>query len=107
MAERIALHRARRAGAGWETLEVPLDLAGTLRAAAAPETAILVDGLTLWPGNLFGAGRDAAADCALLGETVPRLHGTVLLVSKAAGLGTVPDNALARHQIGREARRDR
>src|SRR3546814_4710109 len=85
-----------RAGEVWATLEVPLDLAGPRRAAAAPETAILVVCLTLWLGNLFGAGRDAAAECALLVETVPSLPGTVVLVSNEVGLGIVPDNALAR-----------
>ena len=55
MAERIRLHRARR-GRRWRTLEEPLDLVGSLRGAAGPEGAVLVDCLTLWLSNLMGAG---------------------------------------------------
>src|SRR5512145_191292 len=56
MAARIAEHRARR-GAGWRTVEEPLDLAGALLAECHPGRAVLVDCLTLWLTNLMVANR--------------------------------------------------
>lgn len=95
MAERIARHRARRGGR-WSTLEEPLALAAALQAAARPGTAVLVDCLTLWLSNLLFAGRDPAAETAVLLEALPGLGGPVIFVSNEVGLGIVPDNALAR-----------
>ena len=96
MAERIALHRTQREGDGWETVEAPLDLVGALRRVAGSETAILIDCLTLWLGNLYGAERDVAAECARLVAALPDMPGTLIFVSNEVGLGIVPDNALAR-----------
>ena len=96
MAARIVAHREQRAADGWETVEEPLALTDALRAAAAPGTAVLVDCLTLWLGNLFGAGRPIEAACAELVATAPGLPGSVVFVSNEVGLGIVPDNALAR-----------
>ncbi len=94
MHERIAHHRARRA-AGWETCEVPLDLAAALDALP-PGRPALVDCLTLWVTNLLLAdcNPDAAADRLL--EALARARGPLVLVSNEVGLGIVPDNALAR-----------
>jgi adenosyl cobinamide kinase/adenosyl cobinamide phosphate guanylyltransferase len=60
MAARIAAHRARRAP-GWETAEVPLELAAAL-AAAPPGRPVLIDCLTLWLSNVLLAGRDTSAE---------------------------------------------
>jgi adenosylcobinamide kinase/adenosylcobinamide-phosphate guanylyltransferase len=95
MAERIRRHRARR-GAGWTTIEEPLDLPRALAAAAEGNAAVLVDCLTLWLGNLMTAGRDVEREAQALVEVLPRLAGPVVLVSNEVGLGIVPDNALAR-----------
>jgi adenosylcobinamide kinase/adenosylcobinamide-phosphate guanylyltransferase len=95
MAARIADHRARR-GPGWTTLEEPLELVPALARATAGGGAVLVDCLTLWLGNLLGAGRDAAAEGDRLVAALPGLAGPVVLVSNEVGLGIVPDNALAR-----------
>ena len=95
MAERIAHHQASR-GAGWHTIEEPLDLVGALRRAAAPERPVLVDCLTLWLSNLMHAGRDAAVETAALASCLADLAGPVVLVSNEVGQGIVPDNALAR-----------
>lgn len=94
MAERIAHHRERR-GAGWITVEAPLDLAGAL--AAVPEGApVLVDCLTLWLSNRMLAGADVEALSTELLDVLGRPRGCWVVVSNEVGLGIVPDNALAR-----------
>lgn len=95
MRQRIALHRAQR-GAGWETLEVPLDLAGALNAADHPQGFTLVECITIWINNLMYHGKDVAGEVKHLCELLPKLQGHVVLVSNEVGLGIVPDNALAR-----------
>jgi adenosylcobinamide kinase/adenosylcobinamide-phosphate guanylyltransferase len=94
MAERIRRHRERR-GAGWTTIEEPLNLPRAL-VAADGNAAVLVDCLTLWLGNLMAAGRDIEREAQALVEVLPRLAGPVVFVSNEVGLGIVPDNALAR-----------
>lgn len=94
MRARVAAHRARR-GPGWETAEVPLDLAAAL--AAAPQgRAVLVDCLTLWLSNLLLAGRDPRAESERLAEALARPRGAWVVVANEVGLGIVPENALAR-----------
>ncbi|MBI2302434.1 MAG: bifunctional adenosylcobinamide kinase/adenosylcobinamide-phosphate guanylyltransferase [Armatimonadetes bacterium] len=104
MEQRIATHRAERAGRGWRTEEEPLDLAGGLdRLRDVP--VVLVDCLTLWVTNLLlqaeQAGgeltdSDLVARCRAL-MAAARVHGgTVIFVTNEVGLGIVPDNALAR-----------
>ena len=95
MAERIALHRARR-GPAWTTREEPLDLLGALEAEAGPGQAVLVDCLTLWLSNLLFAERDLAAETAALAAALPTLAGPVVLVSNEVGLGLVPETPLGR-----------
>ena len=96
MAERIRVHRARRAGA-WITLEEPLDLPGILaRHAAVRDATLLVDCLTLWLSNLMGAGRDIEAAIDDLLAACDAVAGHVVFVANEVGLGIVPDNALAR-----------
>ena len=95
MAARIARHQAER-GAGWTTLEEPLELAEALRANARPGRAVLVDCLTLWLANLMFAGRDIEAEIARLAETIGRLEGPAVFVSNEVGLGLVPETKLGR-----------
>ncbi|MCZ8316717.1 bifunctional adenosylcobinamide kinase/adenosylcobinamide-phosphate guanylyltransferase [Phreatobacter sp.] len=96
MAERIARHRADRAGRGWATVEEPLDVAGVIRREARPGRSILVDCLTLWLSNLMLAGetpegRQEELLVALAAATCP-----VVLVSNEVGLGLVPETPLGR-----------
>lgn len=92
MAGRIAAHKARR-GRTWETREEPLDVA---RALAASKKPALVECVSLWVSNVMAARRDPAAETdALLATATARAAPTVI-VSVEAGLGVVPDNALAR-----------
>lgn len=95
MTARIAEHRARR-GNAWRTVEEPLDLVGALTANIDPARPILVDCLTLWLGNLMGAGRDIDAETTALAARLQDFGGPILLVSNEVGLGIVPDNELAR-----------
>ena len=95
MEARIAQHKARR-GAGWTTVEEPLDIATVLNEHAAPERPVLVDCLTLWLSNLMASGQDWQAAVDDLVALLPKLKGPVVLVSNEVGLGVVPANALAR-----------
>ncbi|MGU3536921.1 bifunctional adenosylcobinamide kinase/adenosylcobinamide-phosphate guanylyltransferase [Methylobacterium sp. A54F] len=92
MAERVRLHRERRR-AGWETRDVPRDLAGALAAAPGP---VLVDCLTLWLTNVMLAEGDVPAETEALCAACRVARGPVVLVSNEVGLGIVPENALAR-----------
>ncbi|WP_027555393.1 bifunctional adenosylcobinamide kinase/adenosylcobinamide-phosphate guanylyltransferase [Bradyrhizobium sp. Cp5.3] len=94
MAERIALHRARR-GTDWREREEPLDLVRALSETDGGG-ARLVDCLTLWLSNLLHAERDWSREVAELADALPRLKSPVVIVTNEVGLGIVPDNALAR-----------
>ena len=92
-----ARHRAERP-AHWQTVEEPLQLAGTLRRHAAADAFVVVDCLTLWLTNLLLAEDPTLTEkesTALL-ATLPDLPGRIVLVANEVGLGIVPDNALAR-----------
>lgn len=94
MRRRIDEHRERR-GAGWRTVEAPLDLAAALDAA--PDGApVLVDCLTLWLSNLLLADRPVGAAADELMTALERRRGLTVLVSNEVGLGIVPENRLAR-----------
>lgn len=95
MTDKIAVHRARR-GATWTNVEEPLDLAGAIARADAPDATLLVDCLTMWLNNLMADDRDIAAETAQLVDVLGELQGRVVLVANEVGLGIVPDNALAR-----------
>jgi|SRR5579871_1866094 len=93
MVERIARHRADR-GAGWRTVEAPLDLPGAIEAASGAPA--LVDCLTLWTSNLLLADLDIEDATEQLIAAVRSHGGPIALVANEVGLGIVPDNALAR-----------
>lgn len=95
MAARIATHKAER-GPDWRTIEAPLLLDAALRQAAAADTIVLVDCLTLWLSNLMFASCDMAAESLRLTETIRSLPGPAVFVSNEVGTGIVPDNRLAR-----------
>lgn len=101
LAARIQRHLKRR-GAGWSTVEAPIDLAAAL--SARPTGAALIDCASLWLTNRLldadatGAARDvdAFAD-ALAAEVAPALacrSGDTVIVSNETGLGVAPATAL-------------
>lgn len=94
MRARIDRHRQDR-GAGWTTIEAPLDLAGALAVQPA-EAAVLVDCATLWLTNHLLAGHDLEAETARLLDALAACPAPVAVVSNETGWGIVPENALAR-----------
>jgi adenosylcobinamide kinase/adenosylcobinamide-phosphate guanylyltransferase len=94
MAERIALHQARR-GKGWRTVEAPHDLASALEGVDSG-VPILVDCLTVWLSNRMLAEADIEAEASHLETVLAGRQAPVVLVSNEVGSGIVPDNALAR-----------
>ena len=95
MRERIERHKSRR-DRRWRTVEEPLELPGALSRNADAGTAVMIDCLTLWLGNLMAAGRDDGEAAQALLAALSRAPGPVVLVSNEVGLGIVPENALAR-----------
>jgi adenosylcobinamide kinase/adenosylcobinamide-phosphate guanylyltransferase len=95
MKRRITHHRASR-GDGWRTVEEPLALVETLDREDRRGNAILVDCLTLWLSNLFGAKRDVAAESARLADSLREVKAKIVLVSNEVGLGLVPETPLGR-----------
>lgn len=95
MTDRITRHQAER-GSRWQTVETPLELAGTIAAASRPGNVLLVDCLTLWSSNLMFAESDIDQAIAGLAGALAAAPGRVILVSNEVGLGIVPDNALSR-----------
>lgn len=95
MADRIRRHQERR-GAGWSTIEEPLDVAGALGRHARPERPVLVDCLTLWLSNVMAAGHDVPVETDALVKCLSRVPGPVVLVANEVGLGIVPDTPLGR-----------
>lgn len=98
MAERVAIHRARRAAEidrPWIERAAPIELANALRDTDGGG-ARLVDCLTLWLTNLMLADRDWRGAAEVLVETLTAQVSPVVMVTNEVGLGIVPQNALAR-----------
>jgi adenosylcobinamide kinase/adenosylcobinamide-phosphate guanylyltransferase len=95
MADRIATHRTAR-GSRWSTVEEPLALVETLARLDRPDTALLVDCLTLWLTNLMLGGHPHEQAVNALAALLPGLSGRVVLVSNEVGAGIVPDTPLGR-----------
>jgi adenosylcobinamide kinase/adenosylcobinamide-phosphate guanylyltransferase len=93
MRERIARHRAQRAGAGWTTIEAPIDPVSAIRRA---QGFVLLDCVTVWLGNLMHHERDLSGAVADLCATLGQVLNPVVLVSNEVGLSVVPENAMAR-----------
>jgi adenosylcobinamide kinase/adenosylcobinamide-phosphate guanylyltransferase len=95
MAERIREHRERR-GAGWKTVEEPVDVAGAIERNASADLPVLVDCLTLWLSNLMAAQRNIDHEADRLVNCLHSLPSPVVLVSNEVGLGIVPATPLGR-----------
>jgi len=94
-AAKIAAHRAARAGAGWRTVQEPLDLPAALSGVASSE-AVLIDCATMWLTNHLLDGNDLSAAETALCAALAACPAPVVIVSNEVGQGIVPDNALAR-----------
>ena len=94
MAERVALHQARR-GDEWRTVHAPVNLLETLRKTDGCGVR-LVDCLTLWLSNLMLGGHDWQDAVQALAAALPEQRDPVVIVTNEVGAGIVPENALAR-----------
>lgn len=94
-AQRIEHHKTRRPK-HWQTVEAPFNLANTLQMVAKESECLIVDCLTLWlaqcicPDCAPPEGVDWAQERIALLETLPKLQGTIILVSNEVGMGIVP-----------------
>jgi len=112
MNDRIRKHQQERRTGGWQTIEAPLDLVGTLQSAAG-FGIVLVDCLTLWVNNivyhaeqsgLLVSEEEIGGRSEELIEACAGLDGTVILVTNEVGMGVVPENMgvrLFRDLLGR------
>ena len=94
MKARIKRHRQLR-GERFETIEEPEAIAEIISGRGAGEV-LLVDSIGAWITNLMLAGADIGAACDNLVEAASSCRADCVLVSEEAGLGIVPDNAMAR-----------
>ena len=94
MQAKIAAHRARR-GAGWDTVEAPLDLAPAL-ARVAPGRVVLVDCATMWLSNRTERRQHIAPAFEDLLKALQACAAPVIMVTNELGQGVVPNNAMAR-----------
>ena len=82
-------------GAGWTTVEAPLDLTEVILSRKDGEI-VLIDCLTLWLSNILLANRDVEATCRELVEALSACRAHVICVSNEVGMGLVPDNSIGR-----------
>lgn len=94
-AQRVAHHKNRRPK-HWKVNEAPFKLAMTLSEHAKEGHCIIVDCLTLWlaqcicPDCAPPEGCNWEEERAAFIEVLPKLQGTILLVSNEVGMGIVP-----------------
>lgn len=100
MARRIERHRADR-GAGWLTIEEPVQLARVLREHNDASRCLLVDCLTLWLTNLLINDDPAlfARERENFLNTLAQARAHIILVSNEVGHGVVPMDALSRRFV--------
>lgn len=94
MTAKITRHRQQRGG-GWQTLEIPLDVADALGQQAG-DHVVLLDCATMWLSNHMQAEHDLTAEQDRLIEALKTCAARIVVVSNEVGLGGVPTNALAR-----------
>lgn len=93
--QRVEHHKTRRP-AHWRTLEQAFNLGATILEAAKTGECVIVDCLTLWLAQCICPDCDRPNGFnwqderqALL-DALPKVQGTVLLVSNEVGMGIVP-----------------
>lgn len=96
MAARIEQHQRRRPD-DWGLEEEPLALASVLDRHHSGAPCLLIDCMSLWLGNLLGAGQqtlERERDAFL--EALDRYPGPVVIVSNEVGLGIIGMDAMTR-----------
>ena len=106
MAARIAHHQYQRRNDGWQTVEAPEELSAAIRRHAKPNTAILVDCLTLWLSNWLMKDDLESWQSAREGfyQALRRAEGHIVLVSNEVGQGIVPMGNLSRQFVDESGR---
>lgn len=94
MRAKVYKHKEMR-GAGWKTVEAPLDLGPALNRAPG-DHVVLLDCITMWLSNHLLAESDLETAEANLMTALMTSAAPVIVVSNEVGLSVVPDNALAR-----------
>ena len=94
MQAKVDRHRRMR-GAGWRTIEAPLNVGAALRAADETDV-VLLDCASMWLSNQLLAEADLTRAQEHLLSGLATCRAPVVVVSNEVGLSVVPDNALAR-----------
>lgn len=102
MGAKIRAHREAR-GAGWHTIETPLNAAEALANQTAKDI-VLLDCATLWLSNQMLAGADVAKAQTALLVALAACPAPVVVVSNEVGQGIVPEHALSRQFRGAQGR---
>ena len=98
MQDRVNRHQGERDNT-WQTVETPVDIAGTITENSSHAGVILVDCLTLWVTNLLMEDKseeEILKEVAQLNSALEKSLCPVILVSNEVGAGIVPENGLAR-----------
>lgn len=94
MRAKVYKHKELR-GAGWKTIEAPMDLGPALNRTPG-DHVVLLDCATMWLSNHLLAENDLAVAEADLMTALTMSAAPVIVVSNEVGLSIVPENALAR-----------
>jgi adenosylcobinamide kinase/adenosylcobinamide-phosphate guanylyltransferase len=93
MRRKIARHRRERPST-WRTIEVPLDLEKSVRAASRESDVVLIDCLTVYVDNVMSAGRKSKSDSKecinAVCDAIRTAEASVIVVSNEVGSGVVP-----------------
>jgi adenosylcobinamide kinase / adenosylcobinamide-phosphate guanylyltransferase len=92
MAARIRRHQAERE-AGWDTAEVPMELAAWFEEHRDRYRVIVLDCMTLWLSNLLGSGvpdSDIPDRVSGLLKAIHAMQSRVIVVTNELGMGMVP-----------------
>ncbi|MFZ2957654.1 MAG: bifunctional adenosylcobinamide kinase/adenosylcobinamide-phosphate guanylyltransferase [Candidatus Ozemobacteraceae bacterium] len=98
MKRRIEKHRNERPS-GMLTIEVPVDLATSLRRLPPGTDLVIVDCLTVWMSNLMhylGPDKNEYLPVRELLQLLKEPPCDLVFVTNEVGLGIVPENAMAR-----------
>jgi adenosylcobinamide kinase/adenosylcobinamide-phosphate guanylyltransferase len=99
MRERIKRHQEER-GAGWETIEEPIDLPGVFNRIRGKHIVVLLDCVTLWISNLLhlykNDEKNVMDDVEKLISVCTEIDSCLIVVSNEVGMGIVPENRMAR-----------
>jgi len=94
MREKVADHVMDR-GAGWRTIEAPIEIDTALENCAVDEIALL-DCATMWLTNVMMDDADLKESTANLLSFLKLAPCPVVIVTNEVGHGIVPENRLAR-----------